>query len=117
MDNLLGPILAIVATILMLVFRQLFLSIGKKNRGSYGAQDQRRSITGSDVQLEQGLPANPIREFEELIPQSKTVAVDEFLAELRAKAQEQSPSSRTKNGSTNIGRAQSNRKEMTGGLW
>jgi hypothetical protein len=117
MNNLLGPVLAIVATALLLLLREFVLSVGKKNRNSSGARDHRPTVSGSDLQREEHLRADPIREFEEPGPDASSIEVDEFLAELRAKVQEQSPSSRTKNGSTNIGRAQSNRKEMTGDLW
>ncbi len=118
MNNLLGPVLAIVATALLLLLREFILSVGKKNRNSNGARDHRRSVSGSDFQREQRFLADPIREFEEPIPDATSIEVDEFLAELRAKAQEQSPSSRTKNGSTtDLDGTQSNRKEMAGDLW
>ena len=35
--NILGPVVGIVATVLFLLLREFVLSIGKKNRKSYGA--------------------------------------------------------------------------------
>jgi hypothetical protein len=107
MDNILGPVLAIAATVVLLLLRKLILSVGKKERDSYGDWADHRP----DFDREHGLREEPIS-------QSTPIAVDEFLAELRAKAQEQSPSSRTRSGSTtDFGRTQSNRNEMAEDSW
>ena len=115
MDNFLGPALAIVSTILLLVLRELFLSVGKKDRNTYGVSDQQRHDAG--LEGKHNLGADLIVEFEESIPLATPIAVDEFLAELHAKAQEQS-TSRIKDGPmTNFGRKQSHRNEMAEDLW
>ena len=111
MNSILGPVLAIVATVALLLLRELFLAVGKRDRDPYGAADH-PPVPGSDFQRKHSLFADPIREFEEPLQQATPIAVDEFLTDLRAKAQEQSPWSLTRNGSTTeFGRTQSNRKD------
>ena len=114
MNSILEPVLAIAATILLLLLRELILSVGKKDRNSYGISgDQRPGI--SDLEREHSLRADPIMEFQEPLTQATPIAVDEFLAELRAKAEEQSPSSPTRTGSmTDFRRTQSRRKQIEG---
>ena len=100
MNNILGPVLAIVATVVLLLLRKLLLSVGKQNRDSYGTRDELSSGSGSDIQREDSLYADPTRGFEEPIPQPTSIAVDEFLAELRARAQRQSSGGRRTYGET-----------------
>ena len=115
MDNLLGPALAIVSTILLLVLRELVLSVWKKDRNTYGVSDQQHM--DPDLEGEHSLGADSIVEFEEPIPQATQIAVDEFLAELHAKAQEQS-TSRIKDGAmTDFERKQSNPIKMAEDSW
>ena len=115
--NMLGPVLGIAATALLLLLREFVLSIGKSNRKSYGARSYGRlHIAGSSNEREP-FRGDPIREFEEPNPEATLIEVDEFLAELRLKAQEQARSSKAMNSSTtDPGKAQSNRMDMMGGL-
>ena len=118
MNNVLGLVLAIGITVLLLFHREFILSIGKKSRNSYDARDHQPGVFGSAVEREQRLHAVPIKQFDEHNPEATSIEVDQFLAELRAKAQEQSPPSRDKRGSTSdLGGAQSNRKKMAGDVW
>jgi len=115
MSNLLGLALAIGLTALLLFLREFILSIGKKSRNSYGARDRQPADPGSEIQRERRLHAVPIRQLDEPISEATSIEVDQFLAELRAKAQEQSPPSQPKRGSTTeLGGTQSNRKRMAG---
>ena len=100
MNNVLGLVLAIVATILLLFLREFILSIGKKSRNPYGARDHQPGVFGSDVEREQRLHAVPIRRLDQPIAGATPIEIDQFLTELRAKAQEQSPPSRDKRSST-----------------
>jgi len=115
MDNIVGPILAVAGTILLLLLRELFLSVGKKKK-SY-AVDHQLDAPGFGVEPDNSLYSDQIMEFDGPTQQATTIAVDEFLAELRARAQEQS-TSRIKDGATtDFGRPQSNRNEMAEDLW
>ena len=116
MDNIVGPILAVAGTILLLLLRELFLSVGKKKK-SYGAVDHQLDAPGFGVETDNSLYSDQIMEFDGPTQQATTIAVDEFLAELRARAQEQS-TSRIKDGATtDFGRPQSNRNETAEDLW
>ena len=110
MNNIFGPVLVILVTVLFLFLREFILAIGK-NRKPYGTQEYRSSVFDLDTQRGQGLAPDPITEHEDRVPTAAPIAVDEFLPELRARALEQS--SPPKNGSTtDVGRAQSNRMGM-----
>ena len=114
--NMLGPVLGIAAAVLLLLLREFVLSIGKNNRKSYGARSYGSDVAGSGTEREH-LRGDPIREFEGPNPEATLIEVDEFLAQLRLKAQEQSRSSKSMNSpTTDLGKAQSNRMDMTGGL-
>jgi hypothetical protein len=66
MNNILGPVLALVVTVLFLFLREFILAIGK-NRISYGTQEHRSGVFDLDTQLGQGLVAGQIAEFEDPI--------------------------------------------------
>jgi hypothetical protein len=112
MNNLLGPGLAIVATIVLLLLRELILLVGKKDTNRDGVRDHRPGVP--DPEYEHSPRVDASVEFDEAIPGATPIAVDEFLDELRARAQEHSRPSLTGTGSmTAFGGAQSNRNEMT----
>ena len=73
MNNLLGPCLAIGATIVLLLLRELILSVGKKDRKTYGVRDDRPVVP--DLECEHSLRAQPIVEFEEPIPGATPIGV------------------------------------------
>jgi hypothetical protein len=117
MNYLLSAIIAIAATMLLLLLREFILSVGKKGRSSFHRRSEGTVFRGSEVRLNRRPQAVPTAQFEQPQPDATPIEVDEFLAELRAKAGEHSSPSKRANGPESEFAGDSHHSKLVFGDW
>jgi hypothetical protein len=98
MNHIFSAVIAIAATVLMLLLREFILSVGKKGRSPLQRQSEGTGFAVSEVPLRQRPQAVPTKHSEQPLPEATQIEVHEFLTELRTKAGEHAAPSKSQKG-------------------